>query len=75
MNCRLDKVKNVMKENFVDCGLYFTRNIVRDPMDTIFKEDGITVDVCNYYEYFEVFGLTDDEKDELKKFYECLQRS
>jgi len=31
------------------------------------------IDICYYYEYFEVFGLTDDEFKELCSFYEELK--
>lgn len=44
-------------------------------MSTIYDEDGLTIDVCYYYSYFEVFGLTDEEFEELKKFYAYLQHS
>ena len=30
-------------------------------MTTIYEENGITVDYCRYYEYLEIFGLTDEE--------------
>lgn len=30
-------------------------------MTTIYEEDGITVDECHYYDYLEIFGLTDEE--------------
>jgi hypothetical protein len=36
-------------------------------METIYNEDGITVDYCYYYGYIEIFGLTDEEYKELEK--------
>lgn len=74
---RLEKAKEIIKENFslYDCGLFNTRNLVGDPMSTIYDEDGLTIDVCYRYSYFEVFGLTDEEFEELKKFYVYLRYS
>ncbi len=74
---RLEKAKEIIKENFslYDCGLFNTRNLVGDPMSTIYDEDGLTIDVCYRYSYFEVFGLTDKEFEELKKFYVYLRYS
>ena len=69
---RIDDVKKVIADNYEDarCGLFFTRNWVGDPMETIWEKDGVTIDECYHYSYFEVFGLTDEEEVELKKFYE-----
>lgn len=74
---KLEKAKEIIKENFslYDCGLFNTRNVVGDTMSTIYDEDGLTIDVCYYWSYFEIFGLTDEEFDELKKFYAYLQYS
>lgn len=72
----LEIAKKIIKENFsfYNCGLFNTRNLVGDPMGTIYDEDGLTIDVCDYYSYFEVFGLTDEEFKELEKFYEYLEQ-
>ena len=74
---RIDKVKNVIRNRYADamCGLYFTRNWVGDPMLTIWKEDGVTIDICYDYEYFEVFGLTEEEENELSAFYNSLEQT
>lgn len=74
---RLEKAKEIIKENFslYDCGLFNTRNLIGDPMSTIYDEEGLTIDVCHRYSYFEVFGLTDEEFEELKKFYVYLRYS
>lgn len=73
---RIDKVKNVIRNRCTDamCGLFFTRNLVGDPMSTIWEEDGVTIDICYEYEYFEVFGLTEEEENELLAFYTVLTR-
>ena len=45
-------------------GVFYTRNIACDPMETVYCEDGITIDACYYYGYIEVFGMTDEEFSE-----------
>ena len=71
---KLEIAKKIIKENFesADCGLYDTRNIVGDPMTTLYSDDGLIIDICYRYAYFEVFGLSSDEFDELGKFYVSL---
>jgi hypothetical protein len=68
------KVKQIIKENIDDarCGLYDTRNIVGDTMMNLYKGKFFSLDMCYYYGYFEVFGTTDDEFEELEKFYEGI---
>ena len=71
---RMDKVKNVIRNNYINaiCGLFFNRNWAGDHMSTIWEEDGVTIDICYNYEYFEVFGLTEEEENELLAFYNSL---
>ena len=71
---RIDKVKNVIRDRYSDamCGLFFTPSWIGDPMSTIWEEDGVTIDICYRYEYFEVFGLTEEEENELLAFYNSL---
>ena len=71
---KLEKAKEIIKEHYeqADCGLYDSRNIMGDPMVTIYDENGLTIDICYYYSYFEVFGLSDEEFEELEVFYNSL---
>ncbi len=71
---RIDLVKRVIKDNYSDAayGLFFTRNWAGDPMTTIWEDDGVTIDICYNYSYFEVFGLTEEEENELSRFYDSL---
>lgn len=71
---RIDKVKDVIRDRYMDamCGLFFTPNWVGDHMSTIWEGDGVTIDICYDYEYFEVFGLTEEEQNELLAFYNSL---
>ena len=38
-------------------------------MDTIYSDDEILIEVCHYWGYFEVFGLSEEEFEELKEYY------
>ena len=41
-------------------------------MTNIYSGNGLDIDICYGYAYFEVFGLTDDEFAELEEYYgEC----
>ena len=73
---RMNKVKNVIRGSYIDasCGLFFVPNILGDPMSTLWEEDGVTIDICYDYEYFEVFGLTEEEAKELLAFYNSLNQ-
>lgn len=70
----LEEVKKIIKENYSDaeCGLFFSRNILGDSMSNIYCKNGISVDICYDYEYFEVFGLDPVQELELIEFYASL---
>ena len=74
MTKAVEKVKEIIKKNIEDasCGIFNCRNIVGDPMETIYDEDGVKIDICRNWEYFEVFGLTNEEFAEIESFYEDL---
>lgn len=71
---KLEKAKQIIRENLYDAkyGIFDSRNILGDPMTNIYNENGLIIDVCYYYAYFEVFGLTDEEFKELEKYYNKL---
>lgn len=65
---RLIKLKKFLKEVFEDSIQSFTtKNIVGDPMVTIYNKDEIQVDYAPGYGYIEILGLTDEEYQELEK--------
>ena len=72
---KLEIAKKIIKENYyeADCGIYDTRNLVGDKMTTIYDKDGLTIDICYAWSYFEVFGLTDEDFEELALYYGELQ--
>lgn len=68
---KLAKAKKIIKANWkmADCGIFDCRNLVGDPMETIYEEDGLQIDICYGWAYFEVFGLTDSEFEQLADYY------
>ena len=52
-------------------GIFFSRNVVGDPMSNFFTDENtkISLDACYPQCYFEVFGLTRAEQDEIEKYY------
>lgn len=71
----LDRAKIIINQYYkrADCGIFDSRNFVGDPMETIYNKNGLMIDICFKWEYFEVFGLTPDEFDELNRFYNSLE--
>ena len=73
---KLERAKEVIKENYssYDYGIFNSRNLVGDYMVNIYEdEDGLSIDACPNWAYFEVFGLTNQEFEELKKYYYSLR--
>ena len=71
MSDKLEKAKKIIKENYESgkFGLFDSRNIVGDIMHTIYNENGLQIDICYGYQYFEVFGLSENEFKELQTYY------
>lgn len=74
MENKLEIAKKIIKENYDDanCGIFNLRNLVGDYMETIYAENGLYIDICYNWAYFEVFGLSDEEFEELEKYYKKL---
>jgi len=72
----LDVAKGIIDKYFgiADCGLFDSRNLVGDPMTTVYNANGLTVDICYHYSYFEVFGLSPDEFKKLREYYNQKQK-
>jgi len=73
---KLDIAKDIIKGFYflADCGIYNTRNIMGDPMTTIYENNGLIIDICYEWSYFEVFGLSKTDFNELEKFYNTLEK-
>lgn len=72
----LEEVKKIIKQHYneADCGLYFCRNTAGDTMTHLYCKNGILIDICYEWSYFEVFGLDSVQQLELKEFYKSLHR-
>ena len=72
----LEKAKEAVKAyyRYACCGIFDSRNVVGDETVTIYESKGLTIDICFNYSYFEVFGLSDAEFEELEKYYYSLKR-
>lgn len=65
---KLIKLKKFLKGVFKKrIQAFTTKNIVGDYMETIYNKDGIQVDYAPGYGYIEIFGLTNEEYEELEK--------
>ena len=62
---KIDKLKKFLQENYPNIQAFNTKNIVGDYMVEVYNEDGITVDYCEYWEYIEIFGLTEKQFESL----------
>ena len=73
----LDYVKDLIKKHYEQAaaGLFFTRNIAGDPMDVLFEGQFITLEICESWSYYEVFGCDEQEEKELKELYGSLSTS
>jgi len=71
---KLEIAKRIIKENIEDarCGIFDTRNIAGDTMETLYDSDDLTIDICYFWMYFEVFGLTKEEFEILERYYNSL---
>lgn len=78
---KLDIAKIIISERIssANYGIFNSRNIFGDPMTTVYRGNQLTIDICYPYGYFEVFGLSEKEFEELADFYEmklkvCVRR-
>jgi hypothetical protein len=72
----LEKAKEIVKKYYrdADCGIFNSRNIFGDHMITIYEDVGLTIDICYFYAYFEVFGLSNADFKKLERYYNSLGR-
>ena len=70
----LEKAKEIVKANYSDAryGIFDSRNTFGDSTNTIYSDGGLTIVICYDYEYFEVFGLSESDFEELERYYNSL---
>lgn len=62
---KIDKLKNFLQKNYPNIQAFNTRNLAGDYLENVYDEDGIEVDYCEYWNYIEIFGLTNKEFEDL----------
>lgn len=75
---RVEKLRQfLIKNGYSKMQTFNTRNIVGDLMRNIYDCDGISVDICDGWQYLEIFGLRDEEYESLRdtldieRIYSC----
>jgi len=62
----LNKLRDfLIKNGYKGTQTFGSRSLVGDSVETIYEADGITVYYCYYYDYLEIFGLSDEEYNSL----------
>lgn len=75
--CKLDLAKEIVSALFplADCGIFNSRNLVGDEMCNIYDDGELCIDICPGWEYLEVFGLSHEDFEKLKAFYNELREA
>jgi len=73
----LEQAKRIVKAyyEYADCGIFNSRNTMEDMMTTVYEDEGLTIDICYDWSYFEVFGLDEAEFKELERYYYSLNKN
>ena len=71
---KFEKAKEIITKNYSEgnCGIFDSHNVVGDWMTNIYTDKELTIDICYTWNYFEVFGLSDEEFNELARYYSTL---
>lgn len=62
---KIQDLKDFLQKNYPNIQAFNTRNIAGDNMITVYDKNDITVDYCEYWDYIEIFGLTEKQFNEL----------
>lgn len=74
MENKLEIAKAIIAKHIKEApfGIYDCRNIAGDSMSNIYDENGLSIDICDFWGYFEVFGLSKPDFSELSQYYRSL---
>lgn len=72
----LNKAKEVIDRYIVNAryGIFNTRNWAGDTMETIYDDGELQIDICWFWEYFEVFGLSEEQFCDLEEYYTATKK-
>ena len=62
LKTRKEFIKNFIKKH-IGSQVFFTRNILGDNLKVINKFENIIIEYCEGYDYYEIFNLTENEKE------------
>lgn len=71
---KLRKAKEIIRKNIEhgDYGLLDDENVLGDETLNIYNKNGLIINICYEYSYFEVIGLSDEEFGKLEDYYNNL---
>lgn len=75
---RLQEIENAKKiiklfyESGIINGLYKDKTFINDRIINLYKSKNIKLDMSLRYKYFKIFGLNDDEFNDILKYYKLL---
>ena len=71
---KLERAKEIIAKYYdvAKHGIFDVPSLVNDERETIYCEDGLTILICYLWGYFEVYGLSDEEFEELSEYYFTL---
>ena len=61
LKTRKEFIKNFIKKH-IGSQVFFTRNILGDSLKVFDKFEDIIIEYCEYYNYYEIFNLKEEEK-------------
>lgn len=62
---KIQDLKNFLQKNYPNIQAFNTKNIAGDSMECVYNKNGIVVDYCYYWNYIEIFGLTEKQFENL----------
>lgn len=61
----ITRLKRFLQKNYPNIQAFNTRDMARDFILQVYNKDGIIVDYAPHWDYIEIFGLTDEEFENL----------
>ena len=71
---KIEKLIVFLREKYPNTQSFDCRNTAGDSLRTVYSEDGVMVDYCDYWDYIEIFGLTEEEYENVVKAFNQSQK-